>query len=168
MHRAVSDMIEIIEIHNQIRDVFKAPGKVASFVNENTIVRTAAVMEEHLTCRFRCRAPASGKKHPQLEDLLGPWCPTADSPDICMRTLFLMRHFIVHLGGIYQPCDLMDGSKRNLLPAFQEFYRTICVATVKEGDAWCLDAKEVLTPLLQGCLDYWSPGRLGTLRRRTP
>jgi len=160
--RAVEDIGRIVHIHNKVRCVFSVPGPVASFVNENTVVRAAAVMEHYLERRFRRRVPVRKQKRRTEEDLLGPWDAGADWPDVCMRTVFVLRHFIVHLGGRYRPRSLRPLSRKILLPAYRRFSRCIPAAKVRENEALCLDATNVITPILLGCRDYWR----GTRPRR--
>ena len=102
-HSAVVEMSQIAQVHNQLRRASRSPGPVASSINENTVVRVAAVMEHHLEKRFRRKVTIRQQPRPSLRDLLGPWDAGTDWPDICMRTLFVLRHFIVHHNGRYRP-----------------------------------------------------------------
>ena len=163
--RAVEDMSRIVHIHNKVRCVFSVPGPVASFVNENTVVRAAAVMEHHLEKRLRRTVPVRQKKTFRLADMLGDWHAPPDYADACVRTLFLLRHFVVHLEGRYRPRSLWHWSKQHLLPGYREFVRLVPAAQVAHGEALCLSGEEVLKPLLQGCRDYWTTRRQGRAPR---
>ncbi len=155
-HAAAQDLAEIISFHNTIRCRFQRPSALAHFVNENTIVRAAAVMEHHLVERARRRIPTKQKRHLQLvRDLLGPWTGNGDWPDVCMRTLFVLRHCVVHLNGRYRPRSLAPSSRSDLLPAFRRFCACVPGAKVRQGETLCLDARVVMTPILEGCRDYW-------------
>jgi len=156
---AVTDMTRIARIHDQLRSAFALPGPVASFVNENTVVRAAAAMEHHLMARVRRRVTVSCKRTLTLPDLLGDWQANSDWPDICVRTLFVLRHFIIHLGGRYRPRALRKWSREHLLPAYQEFARRVPSARPGRGQALRLPGQEVLRPLLCGCCDYWTRRR---------
>lgn len=167
--KAALDIGHIVRLHNELRDAFEFPGAVASFVNENTVVRAAATVERHLERRARRAIPVSRKKQLVLEDMLGNWpgAAASDWGDTCVRTLFVLRHFVVHLGGQYRPRRLRDWTTRNLLPAYQEFARRIPEARVRQGRPLCLAGKEVLEPLLRGCRSYWlsrRPARTGRAR----
>lgn len=133
----VADLKAILDVHNDVRQrLYPRPGAKASVVNENTVVRTAAILE------------AAGRKPS------GPLAPRASSEEICIRTLFLFRHFIVHLRGIYRPRKLRTNTKRDLLPAFRRFRRQHRAAHVRQGERLCLAADAVLKPLIQGCIDF--------------
>jgi hypothetical protein len=157
-------MNRIVRTHVALRSAFRIPGTVASFINENTVVRTAAVMEHHLVRRTRRRIAVSRQKVLKLQDLLGDWCAESDWPDTCVRTVFVLRHFIIHLGGCYRPRSLHHWSRRHLLPAYRVFAKQIEPARVKQGEDLCLADPEVMQPLLMGCRDYWLRRRPGRAR----
>jgi hypothetical protein len=163
VHSAQLEMGRLVQTHNLLRCAFATPGPVAHVVNENTVVRSAAAMEYHLGRRCRRRASARPKRHPTAQDLLGDWDPQTDWPDVCMRTLFLLRHFIVHLRGRYSPRSLTPSSRRLLLPAYRRFRSVVQAARVHEGHMLNLSAAEVIEPLLLGCRDYWKRNRRNRL-----
>jgi hypothetical protein len=82
-----------------------------------------------------------------------------------VRTLFVLRHFIIHLGGRYRPRSLHDSSRKHLLPAHREFVKQIAAARVRPGKDLCLADPEVMEPLLMGCRDYWLRGASGRARK---
>ena len=153
--RALAETSRIADIHNRLRREFALPGPVASFVNENTVVRAAAAMEHYLMKRVRRRVTVSCKRILTLKDLVGDWQANSDWPDICVRTLFVLRHSIVHLEGRYRPRSLRKWSREHLLPAYREFAKQVPHARATHGKALRLSGQEVLAPLLRGCSDYW-------------
>lgn len=127
----------IASIHSDIRGrLYRWPGDRAHFVNENTLVRLAAVLD------------AGGRKPS------GKMIPRATWPEVCVRTVFLLRHMIVHLDGMYRPRKLRESSRKNLMPAFRKFRAKHTAAKVKQGEKLCLDADAVLDRLFTGCVDY--------------
>jgi len=68
--RALAEIGRIADIHNRLRREFALPGPVASFVNENSVVRAAAVMEHHLMKRVRRRVTVRRKRTLTLQDLV--------------------------------------------------------------------------------------------------
>ena len=127
----------VIEMHNDIRmKLFPRPDDRTHFINENTVVRLAAALEAG-----EVKAP-SGKASGNES-----W------GDICVRTLFLFRNTIVHeCAGVYQPKQ-MGGSARHI-PAYQAFCAKYPDANVGPGARLCLSASSVISPLLDGCLEY--------------
>jgi len=130
----------VLCMHNKTRCLVEPnPGTPAGhFINENTVVRLAAMME------------AAGMKAPHGE--------TPDNvawPETCVRTLFLLRNIIVHEAeGYYWEEELKLTQSRRHLPAFRKFARAHGAAEVSEGEKLGLDAQEVITPLVDGCVEY--------------
>ncbi len=118
--------------------VSREPGtKEGHFINENTVVRLAAMMEA--VC---INAPGGKATH------------ETDWPEVCVRTLFLLRNIIVHeTDGHFQP-DRLTGSRKHL-PAFEKFCECHPEAEVAQGDKLRLPYREVIEPLVEGCREYW-------------
>ena len=158
-HRAITEISQIISHHDALRCFFPHPGPTASFVNENTVVRAAAVVERHIERRARrLKRVAPGKPLRLSEaatEVLGPWGKNADWPDVCIRALLVLRHMIVHLDGKYRPGRLRPQSRMQLLPAFRRFCRCVPAARVRVGWPLSLSGAEVIRPMLEGCRDHW-------------
>ncbi len=127
----------ILNMHNLVRgSLFPDADEAGHFINENTVVRVAALIEEHGLKPL----PPDKRQLP------------AKGAEVHRDTIFLLRHCILHQQGYYRPSKI---KRKDLIPAYEEFYKLHPEAKVADGKRLCLAAKEVLEPLVDGCIKYW-------------
>lgn len=125
----------VLEMHNRLRSLLPEPDELPShFVNENTVVRVAATLEQN-----------------GIEAAWKP--PTTDWGRVCINTTFFMRNCAVHAAA-----GRLDPTRIDCYKCRVEFYKQFCSrieeARVKEGERLCLAGLEVLTPLIEGCIQF--------------
>jgi len=131
----------VINMHNALRWMYPAPRTPqAHFVNENTILRLAAMMEgEEL--KGRTLKPE------------GPLSDDATRGEVSVRVLFLFRNLILHADGrLALRAKHVKTSQRDAYRRFCEGWGLTCQ---QEGETLCLDATRVMVPLATGCREYY-------------
>jgi hypothetical protein len=124
-------------MHNKLRAVCPQSGTPEGhFVNENTVVRLAAMMDAQ-------KLQPKGKALPA----------GASDAEKTVRVLFLFRHLILHKRG------RMELSSCRRTQAEKDSYEWFCqkhsAARVCEGEALRLPADTVISPLVKGCIQYF-------------
>jgi len=129
-----ADLERILRVHNQIRtDLYPDARDEGHLIKENTVIRVAAAMEAY---GFK---PGWGRAK--------TWEMT------CAQTAFFLRNAIVHEArGHLDPKRIDCYSKRKHV--YETFCERVPAARVGEGDCLCLAGREVLTPLISGCIEY--------------
>jgi len=137
----VSDLLDGLEhvakMHTRLRGTCpESSTPEGHFVNENTIVRLAAMME------WQESKPS------------GMLSANATSAEKTVRVLFLFRNLIVHNGGRFD----LSGPKRTDAErdSYDWFGAEHSAAKVSQGCMLCLSEPDVLVPLIEGCVEYWS------------
>ena len=138
----MSDLLDALEhvakMHTRLRGTCpESSTPEGHFVNENTVVRLAAMMDWH---KFKPK----GKK----------LCVDATPAEKTVRVLFLFRHLVVHNGGRFD----LSGPKRTDAErdSYDWFGAEHSAAKVSQGCMLCLSEPDVLVPLIEGCVEYWS------------
>ena len=127
------------DMHEKLRRALPQKDDHSHFVNENTVIRMCAVLEAN-------KVFAPSKEADQ----------DATDAEICVRTLFLFRNIILHEpAGQYEPSKLTPRGRRHI-SAYEKFCEHHPKAHVDVGQILCLASKEVLAPLLAGCIEYVS------------
>lgn len=142
MNRLEEDLRTIVELHNEVRShLYAQPSAKAHMMNENTVLRLSALLEA-----WNCEAPTDVMRR------------TASDGEIAVRTLKYLRNLIIHRDhGVFLECT---GSKQ--WPAFEAFARKHPEAMVEIGAPLCLAGDAVLTPLLEGLLQWIAENGLGS------
>lgn len=141
----------IINMHNSLRWLYRASGTPQGhFVNENTLLRLAAMMETEKVRGVRLKPE-------------GQLSANAIPAEVSVRVLFLFRNFILHTDG----CLALHGkritdSQRN---AYKRFCQHWNITSQEEGETLNLDASRVLIPLATGCRDYFLEFRHNSKRQ---
>jgi hypothetical protein len=128
---------QIIEIHGMIRNVYPDTSPEGHFINENTVLRVASLLELY-----------DFKPSRTLNDD----CAAANEYDVCVRALFFIRDTVMHSGG--NASKLYKKDKNERLKILNEFYRRHNLPTITLDDRPYLGGKEALTPLINGCIEY--------------
>jgi hypothetical protein len=133
-----ADLKRILGIHDRIRtDLYPDSSEEGHLINENTVVRVAAAMEAY--------------------DFKPGWDEAKSWEEICAQTAFFFRNAIVHKAkGHLDPRKIQHYSERKRV--YETFCRRVPTARVEEGERLCLAGKEVLTPLINGCIEYVKTG----------
>ena len=137
MNRLLDELEHVVKMHNLLRGTCLKPSTdEGHFVNENTIVRLAAMMD------WRECKPLT-----KMGD-------DATRAEKTVRVLFLFRNLIVHNGGRFD----LSGPRRTDAErdSYQWFAEECSAAKVREGSVLRLPADEVIMPLIEGCVEYWS------------
>jgi len=139
-------------MHNTLRLTCPEPGTPEGhFVNENTVVRLAAMMEiPELKLRDGPRRPRCVPKEQReawRKESFGAMLPAEKA----VRVLFLFRHLILHAAGVLR----LDGRRGK----WEEWsYDWFCDqhgdARVREGEELRLPADAVITPIIDACEEY--------------
>ena len=127
----------VLDMHNKLRCTCPEPSTPEGrFVNENTVVRLAAMMESEKL-----------KPRPKAES------HHISDAEMTVRVLLLFRNLILHNGGRLD----LSGSRRTCQErkSYDSFCHNHRDANVSEGEFLCLSADMVISPLVQGCINYW-------------
>ena len=140
----------LLDVHNRIRTkLFQEPGPEGHLINENLVVRMAAVAE---VLRLK----------PRSDRLPRDW----GHGDIGVRVLFFFRDLILHRDGRLDT----RASRGVYKQAYDRFCDRCPDARVKEGEQLRLPGQPVLTELLADVTSYIltrCPGQLGRPESRT-
>ncbi len=143
----------VLAMHNRLRLTSLEPGTPEGhFVNENTAIRLAAMMEG------QCLKPPSEPKCKGLgeherEAAQESWFDDLTDAERAVRTLFLFRNLIVHNRGHLELTSIhRTWAESRSYAWFCDQHRD---ARVAEHNLLCLSADSVITPLVNGCREYW-------------
>ena len=129
----------VLDMHDRLRCTCPEPSTPEGrFVNENTVVRLAAMMEAQKRVKLK---PSRTPSQP----------PTPAEKTV--RVLFLFRHLVLHNGG------RLDLSGRYRTDAERRSYEWFCCqhkeAEIPEDEELRLPFDKVIRPLIEGCRSYW-------------
>jgi hypothetical protein len=148
-------LLFVLRIHNSIRKLcgFEAGTDEGHFINENTVVRLAAMMEDRKPTLKPRGLPKGFNERPKdsQDAYISGVFEKASDAERSVRTLFLFRNLIVHAGGRFD----LGTTARLPLPFYQWFCCKYKVPPVGEGCKLVLAGFEVITPLVEGCVGYY-------------
>jgi hypothetical protein len=143
----------IREMHDLLRMVCLAPATPEGhYVNENTVVRLAAMMEaERLAPPKEPKCVQTLRQEEQADYRARRFSQMSDA-ERTVRTLFLLRHLIVHRpAGRFLPTGNSTYYER---AAYGWFCSCHPDAKVEEGETLRLPFNTVIVPLCEGCTAY--------------
>jgi len=141
----------VLNMQNAVRWIMYRPPDTPQgrFVNENTVLRLAAMME------------AEEVKDQTLKPE-GHLSENATPAEVSVRVLFLFRNLILHADGrLVLRSERVTESQRSAYRRFCQHWGLTCL---QEGEVLCQDTTRVMVPLVTGCRDYYLEVR--SARRR--